>query len=59
VAITSAKFRQLGNCSTLPAGATCTATIYYLPTLPGTKTATLTYSVSSPSAPVTIALTGG
>jgi len=58
-AVSSVDFRQVSTCGTLAAGGSCTVTIYYIPSAGGSKTGTVTYSLSSPNPAITIAVRGG
>ncbi|MCF3962279.1 choice-of-anchor D domain-containing protein [Streptomyces fuscigenes] len=55
---TSGDFSQTNTCSTLAAGASCTATVTFKPTAAGTRSGTLTVSSNANNGPTTVSLSG-
>ncbi|MGW1161165.1 discoidin domain-containing protein [Streptomyces sp. NPDC002519] len=51
-------FSQTNNCSTIAVGASCTVSITFKPTAPGSRTGTLTVSGNANNNPLTVALAG-
>jgi hypothetical protein len=54
----SGEFAQTNNCTTLAAGASCTATVTFRPTTAVAKTGTLTVASNASNPSLTVALTG-
>ena len=55
----SADFQQQNTCgSSLPAGSTCTVTVYFRPLEPGSETGTITLTDNAPGSPQTVSLSG-
>ncbi|MFB8179501.1 discoidin domain-containing protein [Streptomyces sp. NPDC055966] len=51
-------FSQTNNCSTIAVGASCTVSVTFKPTAPGSRTGTLTVSSNANNSPLTVALSG-
>jgi len=51
-------FKQTNNCTTVPAGASCTITITFAPTATGSRTATLSVTDNAAGSPQTVVLNG-
>ncbi|MGW2936987.1 discoidin domain-containing protein [Streptomyces sp. NPDC001156] len=51
-------FSQTNNCSTIAVGASCTVSVTFKPTAPGSRTGTLTVSSNANNNPLTVALAG-
>ncbi|MEV6740628.1 discoidin domain-containing protein [Streptomyces sp. NPDC051104] len=51
-------FSQTNNCSTVAVGASCTVSVTFKPTAPGSRTGTLTVSSNANNNPLTVALVG-
>lgn len=54
----SGDFTQTNNCSTVAAGASCTITVKFVPTVVGKRTGTVTITDSAPGSPHSVSLTG-
>lgn len=54
----SGDFTQTNNCSTVAAGAGCTITVKFVPTVVGKRTGTITITDSAPGSPHSVSLTG-
>lgn len=54
----SGDFTQANNCSTVAAGASCTITVKFVPTVVGKRTGTITVTDSAPGSPHSVSLTG-
>ncbi|MEW2550119.1 choice-of-anchor D domain-containing protein [Streptomyces sp. NPDC047002] len=54
----SGDFAQSNTCSSVAAGASCTATVTFKPTAAGTRTGTLTVNSNANNGPTTVSLTG-
>ena len=54
----SGDFTQTNNCSTVAAGASCTITVKFVPTVVGKRTGTITVTDSAPGSPHSVSLTG-
>ncbi|MEU9446814.1 discoidin domain-containing protein [Streptomyces sp. NPDC048304] len=51
-------FNQTNNCSTIAVGASCTVSVTFKPTAPGSRTGTLTVSSNANNNPLTVGLAG-